>query len=62
KPTLASIRGGTDGSKLTEMGLPTPNLSYAGRNPHGYFEWACAEEMAESVEWLLSLAQTWSEA
>jgi tripeptide aminopeptidase len=56
------VRGGTDGSRLTELGLPTPNLSCGGHNPHSPLEWACLEEMAESVEWLVSLAEVWAEA
>ena len=55
------VRGGTDGSRLTELGLPTPNLSCGGHNPHSPLEWACLDEMAESVEWLISLVQVWSE-
>ncbi len=58
---LTIVRGGTDGSRLTEMGLPTPNLSCGGHNPHSPLEWACLEEMAESVEWILALAQRWAE-
>ncbi len=55
------VRGGTDGSRLTEFGLPTPNLSCGGHNPHSPLEWACLEEMAESVEWLIALGQVWAE-
>lgn len=55
------VRGGTDGSRLTEIGLPTPNLSCGDHNPHSPLEWACLDEMAESVEWLLSLVQVWAE-
>jgi tripeptide aminopeptidase len=55
------VRGGTDGSRLTEMGLPTPNLSCGGYNPHSPLEWACLDEMLESVEWLVSLAEVWAE-
>ena len=55
------VRGGTDGSRLTELGLPTPNLSCGGHNPHSPLEWACLEEMVESVEWLVSLAEVWGE-
>jgi tripeptide aminopeptidase len=54
------VRGGTDGSRLTELGLPTPNLSCGGHNPHSPLEWACLEEMVESVEWLVSLAEVWA--
>jgi tripeptide aminopeptidase len=55
------VRGGTDGSRLTELGLPTPNLSCGGYNPHSPLEWACLDEMMESVEWLISLAEVWAE-
>ena len=55
------VRGGTDGSRLTELGLPTPNLSCGGHNPHSPLEWACLDEMVESVEWLVALAEVWGE-
>ena len=55
------VRGGTDGSRLTEIGLPTPNLSCGGHNPHSPLEWACLDEMVESVEWLVKLAEVWAE-
>ena len=56
---LTIVRGGTDGSRLTELGLPTPNLSCGGHNPHSPLEWACLEEMVESIEWLVALAEVW---
>jgi len=56
------VRGGTDGSRLTEMGLPTPNLSCGDHTPHSALEWACLEEMVESAEWLVALAEVWGEA
>lgn len=59
---LTSVRGGTDGSRLTEMGLPTPNLAAGQHSPHSALEWACLEEMLGAAEWLVSLAQTWAEA
>jgi tripeptide aminopeptidase len=55
------VRGGTDGSRLSELGLPTPNLSCGQHNPHSSLEWACLDEMLQSVEWLISLAQVWAE-
>jgi tripeptide aminopeptidase len=55
------VRGGTDGSRLSEMGLPTPNLSCGSHNPHSPLEWACLEEMVESVEWLVALTEVWGE-
>jgi tripeptide aminopeptidase len=58
---LTIVRGGTDGSRLTELGMPTPNLSCGGYNPHSALEWACLDEMVESVEWLVSLAEVWAQ-
>ena len=55
------VRGGTDGSRLTELGLPTPNLSCGQHNPHSPLEWACLEEMVAAVEMLVMLAQVWAE-
>ena len=55
------VRGGTDGSRLTELGLPTPNLSCGGHNPHSPLEWACLDEMVESAEWLVALAKVWGD-
>ena len=62
KAKLTIVRGGTDGSRLTELGLPTPNLSCGGHNCHSPLEWACLEEMVESVEWLVALAEVWGRA
>jgi tripeptide aminopeptidase len=59
---LTIIRGGTDGSRLTEKGLPTPNLSTGEHNPHSPLEWTCLEEIAQAAEVLVSLAQVWGEA
>ncbi|MGA2033258.1 MAG: M20/M25/M40 family metallo-hydrolase [Thermoguttaceae bacterium] len=58
---LALVRGGTDGARLTELGLPSPNLSCGAYTPHSVLEWACLEQMAESVDWLLALAEVWAE-
>ncbi len=54
------VRGGTDGSRLTELGLPTPNLSSGAHSIHSPQEWASLDEMMLSVEWLVSLAETWA--
>ncbi len=59
KPEMASIRGGTDGSRLTEQGLPTPNLSTGMHNFHSPLEWACLEEMDAARKILIQLAQEW---
>ncbi len=58
---LAIVRGGTDGSRLTEMGLPTPNLSTGQHTPHSPLEWACLEEMVQAAEWIVAIAETWAE-
>jgi tripeptide aminopeptidase len=57
---LTIVRGGTDGSQLTERGLPTPNLSTGEHNPHSPLEWTCLEEMTAAVEVLVELVQVWS--
>jgi len=58
---LTSIRGGTDGSVLTQKGLPTPNLSTGQHNPHSPLEWACLDEMAAAVDVIVELARVWAE-
>lgn len=55
------VRGGTDGSRLTELGLPTPNLSTGEHTPHSPLEWACLEEMVQAAEWVGALTQRWAE-
>ena len=59
---LTIIRGGTDGSQLTEKGLPTPNLSTGEHNPHSPLEWTCLEEMEDARQVLVELVQVWGEA
>jgi len=58
---LTAIRGGTDGSQLTERGLPSPNLSTGEHNPHSPLEWTCLEEMTAAVEVLVELVQVWAQ-
>ncbi|MCH1441879.1 MAG: peptidase T [Rubripirellula sp.] len=59
--TSESIRGGTDGSQLTEKGLPTPNLSSGQHNIHAVTEFACLDEMVAAVEHLVELMSLWSQ-
>lgn len=59
EPRLEPIRGGTDGSLLTSLGLPTPNLSTGEHSPHSPLEWTCLEEMETAVEVLVKLAGLW---
>ncbi|MBB75422.1 MAG: peptidase T [Planctomycetaceae bacterium] len=58
---LTTVRGGTDGSQLTERGLATPNLSSGQHNPHSPLEWVSLDEMAQAVEVTLELVQIWAE-
>lgn len=53
------IRGGTDGSRMTALGLPTPNLSTGEHNPHSPLEWTSVEEMQHAVDVLVKLAELW---
>lgn len=55
-PVVVPIRGGTDGARLSFMGLPCPNLCTGGANFHGRFEYACADEMEMIVELLIKIA------
>jgi tripeptide aminopeptidase len=59
EPRQTIIRGGTDGSRLTELGLPTPNLSTGEHNPHSPLEWTSREEMQKAADVLVALAQAW---
>ena len=59
EPKMHIIRGGTDGSRLTEKGLPTPNLSTGMHNFHSPLEWACLEEMETAKKVLIELAKQW---
>jgi len=61
-PKETIVRGGTDGSRFTELGLPTPNLSTGQHNPHSPLEWACLEEMVQAVKVLAELVQIWAKA
>lgn len=60
-PEWKPIRGGTDGSKLTESGLPTPNIFTGGANYHSRTEWVNVWGMEKAVETVLNVAQIWAE-
>ncbi|MDD5657743.1 MAG: peptidase T, partial [Elusimicrobia bacterium] len=60
-PRWEPIRGGTDGARLTERGLPTPNIWTGGCNAHGQTEWASLHAMEKSLETVVNLAQVWVE-
>jgi tripeptide aminopeptidase len=61
EPKRTSIRGGTDGSALTEMGLPTPNIFAGYHDPHSEREWICVEDMGLAAATIVQLAQVWAE-
>ncbi len=58
---MKPIRGGTDGSRLTEMGIPTPNIFTGGHNFHSRTEWASLEQMTAMVRILVELTVAWRE-
>lgn len=61
EPVLSSIRGGTDGSRLSFMGLPCPNI-YAGEHAfHSKQEWVSVQDMQKAVETIVHLAAIWEE-
>ena len=56
EPRIVPIRGGTDGARLSFMGLPCPNLCTGGENFHSRFEFACIEDMEKISELLIEIA------
>ena len=60
EPIRQPIRGGTDGSRLSEMGLPTPNIFTGGHEYHSAREWASLQEMAAAAAVVVRLAEVWS--
>jgi len=60
EPIRRPIRGGTDGSRLSEMGLPTPNLFTGGHEYHSVREWASLQDMAAAAAVVVRLAEVWS--
>jgi tripeptide aminopeptidase len=61
EPHSHPIRGGTDGSRLSFMGLPTPNLFAGEHNFHSRFEWVSVQDMEKAVEVIVHLCQVWEE-
>ncbi len=60
EPIIKPIRGGTDGSRLSFMGLPCPNIFAGGMNFHGRYEYASLDVMQKAVEVIVNLAQLWA--
>ena len=61
EPLELAIRGGTDGSRLSAMGLPTPNLFSGAHSFHSRHEWVSAQDMEKAVEVIVNLVRVWEE-
>jgi len=61
KPVTSSIRGGTDGSRLSFMGLPCPNIYTGGHSYHSPLEWISVQDMEKSAETIVELVKVWEE-
>ncbi|MFN3983124.1 MAG: peptidase T [Caldilinea sp.] len=61
EPFSPPIRGGTDGSRLTEMGVPTPNIFTGMKNIHGPLEYISVQDMGRATEVCIKLAQLWGQ-
>jgi tripeptide aminopeptidase len=59
EPVERPIRGGTDGSRLSFMGLPTPNLFAGEHHFHSRLEWVSAQDMDKAVEVIVELCRAW---
>jgi tripeptide aminopeptidase len=61
EPRIKPVRGGTDGSRLTALGIPTPNIFTGGRNAHSRLEWLSVDEMAAACRVVIELIRAWAE-
>jgi len=61
EPRFEAVRGGTDGSQLTERGVPTPNVFTGMQNVHGPLEWVSLQDMAKAVDVCIAVAQEWTQ-
>ncbi len=61
RPKDELVRGGTDGSRLTERGLPTPNLFCGMHNVHGPLEWVAVQDMELAVKACVRLVEVWEQ-
>ncbi len=61
KPIIRPIRGGTDGARLSFMGLPCPKIFTGGMNFHGKYEYISFQTMEKAVQTIVNLARLWSE-
>lgn len=61
KPLVSPIRGGTDGARLSFMGLPCPNLCTGGENFHGRYEFICVESMKKTTDLLVKIVEKYAD-
>ena len=61
-PIIKPIRGGTDGSQLSYMGLPTPNIFTGGENYHGKFEFISVDNMVKATEVVIAIAERFAQS
>lgn len=61
QPRIGLIRGGTDGARLSYMGLPTPNIFTGGHNFHSKKEWIAIQDMIKALETIVHLVHIWAE-
>jgi tripeptide aminopeptidase len=61
EPIHKVVRGGTDGSRLSELGLPTPNIFTGGQQAHSQREWICVADMGSAAETIVHLVRLWAE-
>jgi tripeptide aminopeptidase len=61
EPVHKVVRGGTDGSRLSELGLPTPNIFTGGQQAHSQREWICVADMGSAAETIVHLVRLWAE-
>jgi len=61
EPALGAARGGTDGSRLSERGLPTPNVFTGGQDYHSRHEWLCVADLGAAAATVVELVRVWAE-
>ena len=61
EPKIAPIRGGTDGSQLSYMGLPTPNIFTGGENFHGKYEFISVDNMVKATNVIIEIVKLFEE-
>ena len=58
EPNIVPVRGGTDGSQLSYMGMPTPNIFTGGENYHGKYEFISAENMEKATQVIIEIVKS----